>query len=145
MKIYISAEQYFAAYPRHPAITAEIRANADAMLRKVNAVMEMMEEAGVTFEMNRHEETPHFGSFISGMGNGGWRPPECAIGAPASRHKRGKAVDVKDADGQADRWCDANEAELRTLGMAREAPSETVGWCHLQDGAPPSGHVTFMP
>jgi hypothetical protein len=145
MKIFITAEEYFAAYADHPALTDEIRVNADALLEKLNAQMEEMEDDGVVFERNSHAGTEHFGTFISGQGNGGWRPPECPIGAPKSRHKQGKACDVKDANGQADAYLDAHPGMLAARGMAREAPGATVGWCHMQDGLPPSGRETFNP
>ena len=145
MKIFITASEYFAAYIDHPALTDEIRMNADTLLEKLNARMEEMEASTVAFETNTHEGTPHFGTFISGQGNGGWRPPECLIGALHSRHKQGKACDVKDANGQADAYWDDHPGGLAAHGMAREDPGSTDGWCHMQDGLPASGHETFIP
>jgi hypothetical protein len=83
------------------------------------------------------------GTLVAGEKYGGFRPQDCPIGAPHSKHKEGKAVDVYDPHGDLDRWI--TDARLKNAGLAREHPSCTGTWAHLQSEPPPSGHLTFYP
>jgi hypothetical protein len=141
----ITEEQYFAGYPDHPEITEEIRENARTMLAKVNAQIAVMEAAGYTFETNAHTTSPHFGTLISGMGKGGWRPQDCPEGAPRSNHKRGKAVDLCDHVSGIDAYCDSNGTAMRTAGLGREQTESTPNWSHWQDGPSGLGNWVFNP
>lgn len=134
----ITAQDYFRAYADHPAITDAIRANADKLLEKVNALLEECVGNGWEPKIN-----PATGTLISGQNNGGWRPPECPIGAPSSSHKQGRGIDIADADGSLDEMI--TDGMLEFHGLYREAPGATSGWTHLSDRAPPSGRRTFWP
>lgn len=130
----------FAAYEGHPAITAEHRANADMLLSRVNTLLDRAVLAGINLRIN-----PQTGSLISGQHNGGWRPPECPIGALNSAHKSGQAVDIYDPDGELDDWLMHDLQHLTLLGLYMEHPAATRGWCHLTTRAPRSGNRVFYP
>lgn len=137
----VSMADYFAGYPGHPAITAEHRANAEILLSRVNALLDRaLDSHQVDLEIN-----PLTGSLVAGQLNGGWRPPECPIGAPRSAHKLGQAVDIHDPDGDLDNWVNSNHQHLVMLGLYLEHPSATRGWCHLASRAPRSGNRVFYP
>lgn len=144
----LTVEQYFAAYRNHPEITMELRVNAELLLMAVNAALDMAAADGVELETNQHADSPHFGTLISGGGNGGWRPSDCPTGAPASKHKRALAVDLCDHANRLDPWSggsDRQDGRLIVLNIAREHPDATLNWCHWQLGAPKSGHFLFHP
>lgn len=98
---------------------------------------------------------PDTGSQISGSrggaGDGGFRADDSETGAPGSRHRKAKAEDVFDPTDELDDWLDDFEdgwggnSMLLKHGLAREHPSKTPGWCHLQSELPASGKRTFMP
>lgn len=134
----ITQEDYFRAYAEHAALTEEIRINAAGLLTKVNALLEECIAQGWVPRVN-----PATGTLISGQDNGGWRPPECTIGAASSSHKQGRGVDVADADDSLDGLID--DALLERHGLYRESPDATRHWCHLTDRAPKSGRRTFLP
>lgn len=134
----LTSSDYFRAYADHAEITPAIEANADKLLASVNALLEECVANGWVPRVN-----PATGTLISGQDNGGWRPPECPIGAPASSHKRGRGIDVADGDGALDSLL--TDAMLETHGLYREHPDATAGWCHLTDRAPGSGRRTFKP
>ncbi len=134
----LTAYDYFKAYPEHPAITLEIHENAVELLGKVNALLEDCIAQGWVPRVN-----PATGTLISGQLNGGWRPPECTIGAPSSSHKQGRGVDIADADDSLDAIID--DEMLAKHGLYRESPDATPHWCHLSDRAPKSGRRTFAP
>ncbi len=143
----ISTADFFAGYPGNPGITAEHYANAVALLRKVNPLLEWAIAHGWAPKLGTHTHT-----MVSGQRDGGWRPQTCPIGAPGSAHKQGRAVDVADADGsldalisQYDRQGGTDNDVLRQFGLFREAPSYTDTWCHLSDRSPPSGRRSFLP
>lgn len=134
----VTVADYFRAYADHPAITDEIRENADIFLPKVNALLEECISNGWQPRVN-----PATGTLISGQDNGGWRPPECPIGAASSSHKTGRGVDVADADDSLDAMI--TDEMLERHGLYREAPGATDNWTHLSDRAPKSGKRTFWP
>ena len=137
----ISQADYFAAYAGHPGITSAMRGNAEVLLHAVNALLDLALESGqVDLEIN-----PDTGCLVSGKRDGGWRPLECATGAPTSAHKQAMAVDVYDPDGDLDSWCMNNHHHLFRLGLYLEHPAATRGWCHLTTRAPRSGNRVFYP
>ncbi len=137
MNARISLADYFAGWPGHPDITAEHRANAEAMLILVNA---LLLELSTSYRVIMHIN-PTTGSLVSGQLNGGWRPHDCPEGAPHSSHKKGRGVDVYDPDGNID--ATITDDLLKKHGLYREHPAQTKHWCHLTDRAPGSGKRTF--
>ena len=134
----ITASDYFKAYSDHPDLTDEIRDNADALLIKVNALLDECVENGWVPRIN-----PATGTYISGQDNGGWRPPECPMGAATSSHKVGRGVDIADGNGRLDAMI--TDGMLVRHALYREAPEATAGWVHLTDRSPKSGKRTFWP
>ena len=134
----ITPEQYFRAYADHAALTPEIHENAVELLRKVNALLEECVGNGWVPTANPVTET-----LVSGEKNGGWRPPECPVGAQSSSHKQGRGVDVADRDNSLDAM--VHDVMLAEHGLYREHPDDTPHWCHLTDRAPGSGRRTFKP
>ena len=134
----ISPSDYFGIFEEHPDLTQERKDNAYILLERVNNLLVLAEANGVFLDVNPHTKT-----LVSGEVYGGFRPQDCPIGAEHSRHKEGKAVDVYDPHGDLDRWI--TESRLITAELAREHPSCTGTWCHLQSEIPISGHHTFYP
>jgi hypothetical protein len=136
----ITLEDYFGQWIDHPDATADIKMAADALLMKVNTLLDMAFEGGVDLLIN-----PATQSYVSGKAYGGFRPQDCPQGAPKSSHKAGRAVDIYDPHGVLDEWCLKNTAKLKALGLYMEHPSATVSWCHLTDRPPASGRTVFHP
>jgi hypothetical protein len=130
----ITVEQYFIRRPH----SVEQNDSAVELLARVNALLASYQiETGNELDIN-----PHTGNLISGETNGGFRLPDCPIGAANSSHKQAQAVDVHD-DGKLDAW--VTDAILEKFNLYREHPDYTIGWCHLSTRAPGSGHRTFIP
>lgn len=134
----ISIDQYFGKWLHHPAVTEEVMDNAEHLLDCVSKLMALADADGIDMPIN-----PVTNSQVSGIEFGGYRPPECTQGAPASAHKRGQAVDVYDPKNALDAW--VTDSILELCGLYREHPDDTVHWCHLGTRAPKSGHRTFKP
>jgi hypothetical protein len=81
--------------------------------------------------------------------NSGWRPKQLQMKinpkAPNSKHITGDAIDLEDRDGKFKLWCVAHEDVLESLGLHMEHPKATPTWVHLQQVAPKSGKVIFIP
>jgi len=78
----------------------------------------------------------------------GWRPEsynKAIGGAPGSKHIRGMAVDILDEKGLLNGLLKQNVKKLEELDLAIEAREATPSWCHIQVGAPKSGHRVFFP
>jgi hypothetical protein len=119
--------------------TSEQDISAQNLLSKVNALLyEYQADTGHELPIN-----PHTGTLISGVTEGGFRLPECPQGAPNSSHKEAKAVDIFDPNDDLDTW--VTDEILTRYDLYREAPSETLSWCHLSTRSPKSGHRTFFP
>lgn len=137
----ITLSDYFAGYAGHAAISDAHRANAEILLVKVNAILLAATQANAAdIEIN-----PKTGTLISGEKNGGWRPPECPVGAPNSAHKTGQAVDIYDPDGEIDTYCADSLSLLAKHELFLEEPGATRGWCHLSTRRPRSGNRVFQP
>lgn len=127
----LTAADYFAQHQTEPS--PEVRANADALLCRVNALL-----AHVAVEAAARPRI-----------NSGWRPeyynnmvPGAAIG---SRHITGEAVDLADPGGELDDYLMHNEWMLASFDLYMEHPSATKNWCHLQSAPPKSGRRVFYP
>ena len=81
--------------------------------------------------------------------NSGWRPKKLQMEinpkAPNSKHITGDAIDLEDKDGKFKSWCVDNEIVLAANGLYMEHPKATPTWVHLQQVAPKSGKVIFVP
>jgi len=143
----VTLDQYFGTYAKHPDATPGKWAVADVMLDRVNRMLEYACECGLILAIN-----PHTNSLVSGETNGGFRPMNCPVGAPASKHKMARAVDVYDPGNRLDDWLTTFDSEdgkrnsmLEKYGLWRESPDDTETWLHLQDLPPKSGRRTFRP
>jgi hypothetical protein len=134
----ISVSDYLGPWASHPDCTEARKDSALVLLDKVNALLEQAEANGVEMHTNPHTKT-----MVAGEAYGGFRPQDAPVGAPHSNHKEGHAVDVYDPLGDLDRWL--TDGRLEAAGLAREHPSCTGTWTHLQDVLPTSGHRTFYP
>jgi hypothetical protein len=136
----ITTEQYFGPYAGHPAITPQVEEAAAALLYLVNDLRELAAKDGCEFPDN-----PATGCGISGYGNGGFRPPECKVGAPNSTHKKAEGIDNYDPQRQFASWCLAHPMELAKRGLHMEDPRWTPSWVHLQSVPPKSGRIVYVP
>lgn len=127
----ITVEEYFAAYAGHPDITPERLANGEALIGKVDALLEAAALDGLVLAVN-----PYTDCLISGSGNGGFRPQACLIGAPKSTHKQGRGVDIYDPQRRLQAWCYRHPELMKELGLTMENGRWTPTWCHLQDTPP---------
>lgn len=133
----ITLAQYFGTYAGHKDITDDIWAHAEALLARVNPLLQRARADGVLLEINSAT-----GSLISGSGNGGYRPRRCPVGAQNSSHKEGCGIDIHDPyDGDLENW--VTDEILEEFGLYREHPSQTKGWVHLTTRAPGSKRRTF--
>lgn len=132
--------QYFGKYLKHIDATTERKDNAEKLVIAVNRLIDIMVMAGVTFRTN-----PLTGSIVGGETLGGFRPQNCPIGAPASAHKQGLAVDIYDPDGKIDDWLISHQLELKQYGLYFEHPTATRGWSHWSTRKPRSGRTFFYP
>lgn len=142
----IRPDEYFSAYTGHSEITEEIKKNASELLESVNQLMLEAQEDGVGFTIN-----PKTKSYISGSGNGGFRPSDSTVGASKSKHKTGNAVDIYDPDREFASWILAHKGKMADAGLYAEdfrwttSKSGSGGWCHLQNVPPGSGQIVYRP
>jgi D-alanyl-D-alanine dipeptidase len=117
-------------------LTDTIKANAAETVKRVNELLEAFGECRKV--------------------NSGWRPPEVNAGtagaAKRSKHMRGLACDIADADGKLDKFCLENQDVLERIGLWLEHPNATKnparfgeGWCHVQTVPPNSRRRVFYP
>lgn len=127
---------------RKPASSSQYEA-AEDLLARVAALLILAQATGAYDNWIN----PHTNSRISGSkdgdGDGGFRSPGTRTGAANSSHRDARAVDVYDPLNRLDDWL--TDATLERVGLYREAPGATPGWCHLQTRAPGSGKRTFNP
>jgi len=143
----ITEEQIFQGYAGHPGILPAHREAVRRLLPGVNGLLAWAVTQG--WSPKPHPATR---SMVSGTKNGGWRPENCATGAPNSSHKEGRAVDAADADNSLDALISkydtfggAKNEILERFNLYREHPSATNTWCHLTDRRPNSGRRSFYP
>lgn len=134
----ITANEYF----RKPHSAAQTESVEDLLSRV--AVLLILARAKSAYD---DWINPHTNSRISGSkdgdGDGGFRTPGSRTGAANSAHRDARAVDVYDPLDRLDDWI--TDKQLEAVGLYREAPAHTPGWCHLQTRAPGSGKRTFQP
>jgi hypothetical protein len=136
----ITLAQYVGPHADHPDWTPECRQRADNLLQRSAALEVEMARGGVAFPDN-----PHTRNGISGRTLGGFRPQDCAQGAPASSHKTGEGLDRYDPRGEIDAWCMTHQDRLAHHGIYIEHASATPGWSHWTTRAPRSGNRVFYP
>lgn len=141
----ITFEDYFGRVSHIEAPDEIVKANADTLLKRVNALLVAC-------------------GFKTGVASG-WRPPaynaelrrKFIAGEPGgantavrSRHMTGEAIDLTDtAEQQIALHLFANPELLIEHGLYMEHPVATKGmrtnWCHLQTQPPRSGNRIFVP
>jgi len=136
----ITLTQYFGHYVNHPDASTAIRTQALALLDAVNAIHALAELDGCDFPIN-----PATGSRISGVGNGGFRPLDCKVGAANSPHKQASGIDTYDPARQFASWCLAHVDLLQEHGLHMEDVRWTPTWVHLQNVPPKSGRTVYVP
>lgn len=104
---------------------------ADDLLTRVNALYDAL---GLPCELRSGHRVPAKTQELIDSGH---------RAAKGGKHETSQAVDVADNEEWADK--EISDELLESYGLWREAPSATVGWTHLQNIAPPSGHRTFIP
>lgn len=140
----ITVEQWLGPHAASADATPDVMESAASMLERVNHLLVVAYTQGVNIHTN-----PKTGSWISGAGNGGFRPRNSQVGAAFSKHKTGHAVDIYDPKNELDAWL--TDTILTEHGLYREHPDDTPTWCHLQDippgpkGSPERTVRTFKP
>jgi hypothetical protein len=139
----INKTDYFGHKITHPDATDERQANADALLQRVNDLLEHAAQEGAYDGQSDPDTGTQISGSRGGAGDGGFRLTTSATGAPGSAHKEGMGVDVYDPENRLDDWL--SDDILALYDLYREHPSATPGWCHLQTRRPRSGRRTFHP
>lgn len=139
----ITVEQYFMGRDKRYAaeLTPQIRQNAVELLAKVNELLDQAAADGVAPGIDATTQTA--------VGSG-WRPSgvndKTANAAKASTHLTAQGIDLRDTkDRDLARWCLRNLDVLKRLGLYAEDPRWTPSWVHLQNRAPRSGRLVFIP
>jgi hypothetical protein len=147
----ISLKEYFGPYYDNVANTLQMQENAVTLLQTVNTVLERAALDGVAFLTN-----PFTGNVVSGQGHGGFRAPECTVGAENSQHRQAHAVDIYDPKRHLQSWCIAHEDYLKGMGLCcedfqwtvtmGERPGMVIGaWVHFQNVPVHSGRTFYIP
>ena len=142
----ITLAEYVGPYSNNEDWTPDVQVAAAGLLDKVNNLLNRYVADGGLLVIN-----PATQSMISGQTNGGFRPQGCPIGAPRSKHKIGRGVDVycPMPARSLSRWCYAHPEVMEELGLTMEDARWTPGWCHFQDVPPgPPGapwRLDFIP
>jgi len=115
--------------PKGYATSDEVKANLEELLKRANALRNaygkpMVVTSGLRSDEDQKRVNPK---------------------APKSRHLKGKAMDVKDPNGDLAKWCKENVAKLEEIGFWMEEPEYTKGWVPFQSEAPKSGRRFFIP
>lgn len=148
----ITAEDYFLRMCTLDLVPDEVKANAEDLLKRVNALL---------VEVWTRDDDPVVTS--------GWRTESynkiVPNAAPKSKHITGEAIDLYDPDGELDQLlfddygrsvplveaAFTSDAAARAMsllekhGLYMEHPVATKGWCHLQSVGPRSGNRIFFP
>jgi hypothetical protein len=126
----ITISDYFGAKIDDPDATPERVANAEELLRRVNALLDYAALEGVYEDWIDEDTGTQISGAKGGYGDGGFRLQSSKTGAPKSSHKMGQGVDVFDPHGKLDNWI--TDQILEEFDLYREHPAATRGWCHLQ-------------
>jgi hypothetical protein len=140
MAIKVTSAEYFSEYLGDPSVTMHMVANAADLLDRVNPVYELAKADGCELPDN-----PDTGSGISGKGHGGFRAPQCTVGATNSTHRTAQGIDRYDPSRKFAGWCLAHESLLKDYGLSMEDPRWTPSWTHLQSVPPHSGNTVYIP
>jgi hypothetical protein len=139
LKDYITASGLYPAREKSPELTAELLGNAEALLKRVNA---LLQELGIS----------------KSTVTSGFRPSavnaNIANASKTSHHQRCRAVDILDDKDQSlsnkllkDAEDNKQNSLLAKHGLYMEHPQHTVGkrtnWLHLQDVPPGSKSLVF--
>ena len=115
---YLTASGKYPERATHPEATDEVKANAEALLEKVN---NFLAELGI--------DNPIVSS--------GFRPSDVnaalANSAKKSLHMQGRAIDIADPHGELDKLIEANNELKKKYGLWQESPAATSTWAHLDD------------
>ena len=136
----ITAAEYLAQHSKEAApgeLTDEIRANAE---RTCEAAAALETASGIECKLRSGWRPAGFNASFTHHDASG---KLVRGGAPKSRHMTGEGIDIADSDGALDAWL--TDERLAQLGLYREHPDATPGWCHVQIVPPKSGHRTFIP
>jgi len=99
-------------------LTDEVKANGEALLKKVNALLEELEITDVKV-------------------SSGFRPSAVNAtiknAAKKSLHQICRAIDLEDADGKIDEAIKNKPEVLTKFSLWLEHPDDTKGWSHLDD------------
>lgn len=130
----LTIEGYFGRMTHFEPPSPEVYANAQEMLRRVNALL---------------AECAHIPAAAAPSQTSGWRPvgynatvPGAAVG---SRHITGEAIDLSDPGGELDEFLFDNPHLLAKHELWAEHPLATKNWVHLQSVPPRSGRRHFYP
>ncbi len=113
---YATASGKYPERLKDPEFNQEVKDNATKLLDKVNS---LLKDLGV-------DKSSVSSGFRPSSVNGAIKNA-----AKKSSHMTGKAVDLVDSDGKLDTLVASKPDLLRKYGLFQEAPSATVGWCHL--------------
>lgn len=132
----ITFEDYFGDKPKNyeQDYTVQIVENACELLRRVNALLERLDDVYFKYQ---------------GI-NSGWRPKTYNDRVPnaskTSKHITAQAVDLSDPRQELSLLLDAHQGDLLVhYDLYMEHQSATPTWCHLQTVAPGSGRRVFRP
>lgn len=148
----ISLAQYYGKFSKHKDLTLVRQVNAQRWCTAANRVIALGIQEGLLFP-----NSPATKNQIS-TDVGGFRPQDCATGAPFSKHKEGFAGDLyAGLDDKIGQWViksmkDKNSSLYKLaleLDLAFEHPDDTKGkisnWLHIQIGTPKSGNRIYHP
>ena len=131
LKDYLTASGKYPSRETHPEVTPEIKAAAEKLLIKVNA---LLDDLGI--------EKRKVSS--------GFRPSAVNAATPnaakKSLHMTGHAVDLEDPTGEIDAKIEARDDLKKKYGLWQESPAATKNWAHLDDkDRGPRPKNTFIP
>lgn len=130
----LTPDEYFGKFTPQFDPGEVVRANADFLLERVNALL---------------DELPQIPAAVERIVNSGWRPASYNAtvpnAAPNSRHITGQAIDIRDPDGELDEFLFNNPQFLSRFQLWMEHPLSSKGWTHLQSVPPRSGNRIFFP
>lgn len=124
---HISREEILMGRDTQYPLTPALEANLAVLLDKVNQFRDIY---NIPMSVTSGYRPGHFNTD--------------AGGAKGSAHLVCSACDFADGDGALDAYCDAHPEILAQIGLWRESPASTPGWCHLDTRDRGPVH-TFLP
>ncbi len=113
---------------KHKECTEEVKKNGEALLFKVNSMLDLLDIKGVKV-------------------SSGFRPSDVngkVGGSKKSNHMAGKAIDLFDLDGKIDEAI-AKSGLLERFDLYLESPAHTKNWSHIQTTPTKSRKRIFIP